>query len=431
MPGDNGMFWAVSLACQDGKFLIKWRHALKWEDLPRGPLQYVLAVALQHWDDFQIPVDWPAYQVYLAENEDEDEYEERQDTYVDLLNAFPLTPASKEVCWTAAEQWIQGYHLGMAIDRARSALVAGNRASAFEELLGLHEVQGKVKKEPVTLDAGGLGEILRRRYDPELACPTGIRRIDDLWEGGVYPGDLAMVVAPTNVGKSMLLAQLAIAAYRHNKRVLYFTYELTREQVTERILTGIFTRSKHELDPDKIDQQLLEFREELGLTRGSLVIDDGEDISTVADLKRRLEEEDIDLVLLDSADDLNPKQKYDKLYEAQGAIYTDLRRTICQGMGIPVWTSSQLNRESVEKAKVSLKQIGDSFKKVQRAHLVLAISQTRDEEEFWIGPLVKLWVLKDTVHGSRGKWDRYYTAFGRGFKGWPGFNYYAEKGDLE
>ena len=143
----------------------------------------------------------------------------------------------------------------------------------------------------------------------------------------------------------------------------------------------------------------------------------------MADLQRRLEAEDIDIVLLDSADDLAPADRYDKMYEGYKEIYRDLRINVCQGMNLPVWTTVQMNRDAVEKAKASLKNIGDAFAKAQRAHLVLGMSQTPGELNDVLGPLIKLWVLKDTQHGSKGKYSVQKTMFGRGHDGWPGFVY--------
>lgn len=425
------LFWAVSLTLSDMGFLSKWRHAIRWEDLPKGPLRFLVACILEHWDSYHQLLDLASYRFYIDELvEDEELKEEYLGTFTDLSEGYAITQSSLPVAWEAAEKWLQEHHVGLALDRSRAALAAGDREKAFEELLNLHDVTGKEPPKPVHLESEDLGELLRQRPNRDTACPTGISQIDEQWEGGVYPGQLAIIAAPTNVGKSMALCQFAAASYRANRRVLFFTYELTKSQVMERILTGLFKKPKHELNPDTIVQDVLEFRERNGITRGSLTIEDGEDIRTVADLRRRLQEENVDLVLLDSADDLMPSRQYVKTYEALGDIYTSLRLDVCQQLNLPVWTTVQLNRDAVEKARISLKYIGDSFKKAQRAHLVLGMGQSPDEESHFMGPLVKLVILKDTEHGSRGWWKRFRSMFGRGVKGWPGFEYYPETGDL-
>lgn len=419
----NGLFWCMSLVLTEPNFLVKWRPVLEPQSLSKGPLRFLLAAALEHWDLYARCMDGAAY-LYWVDNgvDDPDLHEEYRQIYADVTSAYPITDSSREAAWTSAEEWIQDYNIGMALDRARASLVAGDRPSAFEELLNLREVTGEKEAEsPISLEEERLGELLAKRPKYHDACPTGIPAVDELWEGGVYPGNLALAAGDTNIGKSMLLCQLACASYLADKRVLYFSYELTKVQVAERILTGLFTCSKRDIKSDTIVDQLLGFREKNDLTKGSLVIDDGSNIHTVADLERRLETENIDLVLLDSADDLVPAKRYNKQYEGYHEIYRDLRINVCQGLGYPLWTTVQLNREAVEKAKVSLKHIGDAFAKAQRAHLVLGMSQTPDELDDPMGPKVKLWILKDTEHGAKGKWSLQRTMFGRGSDGWPGF----------
>ena len=413
----------MSLILSDATFLEKWRHVLEPTSLSKGPLRFLLAAALEHFDTYHQLMDYGAYTFWVDNGvEDDDLHEDYLQIYADISAAYPITESSQGSAWTAAEEWIQDYNIGMALDRARTSLVTGDREAAFSELLNIREVTGEEEPEPpVDLATDRLGAILAARPTYSDACPTGIPVVDELWEGGVYPGDLALAAGDTNVGKSMLLCHLAASSYLANKRVLYFTYELTKTQVAERILTSLFRKSKDELDPDTIVDDLISYRDQHDLTMGSLVIDDGSNIHTVADLERRLKTEDIDIVLLDSADDLHAAGKYDKMYEGYKEIYRDLRINVCQRLGYPIWTSVQMNREAVEKATISLKFIGDAFAKAQRAHLTLAMSQTRGELSDPLGPIVKMWILKDTLHGSKGQWSYQKTMFGRGHDGWPGF----------
>lgn len=422
MTDQNGMFWAISLATCDADFLQKWHEQLRWEALPKGPMRFILAAALTQWEEGNAVLDGPSLQALLPAEKDEETQEEIRDTYQDLIDAFPITENNEALAWERAEEWIQNFHLGQALDRARQALVVGDRGKAFATLLDLHEVSGVVDRPPMVLEEGAIGEMLRNRPPRELAVPTGLEELDNWWEGGLYPGNFGVVLAATNVGKSFTLCFLAAEAFKANKRVLFFTYELTKGQIAERILTSLFQCAKQDLDPDTVDRQFMALRAGLGLDRGSIQIDDG--IETISDLRRRLEQEQVDLVLLDSADDIQPVGKHEKTYDSQGEIYSKILLTICQQLEIPVWTSTQATRDAVDKARINLKHMGDSFIKARRAHLVLGLSQSEDERDNPTGPLVKAIVLKDTLHGSRGKMMRYMTYFGRGDRGWPQYSLY-------
>jgi len=428
------MFWAMALVLGDTTFLDKWRHALKPESLPKGPTRFLLAAALEHWDAHHQLMDYSSYLYWVNQAiDDEDLYENYQQIYSDITSAYALTDSNRPIAWVSAEEWVQNYHVGMALDRARAHLVAGDRNSAFSELLGLREVTGEQREEPIEISTGdGLEEIIRRRQKGfrDAPIPLGIDLFDEALEGGVEAGDLAVIAGPTNLGKSQFMCYLAVSAYKANKRVLYLTYELGREIIGERILTGLLEIPKQDLDPDTVVGDLMKKRKQWGVTdKGSIIIEDGQ--PTVVALQRRMEEGDFDLLLLDSADDITPRQSYPSLYLSQAEVYTDIMRDICHAMRIPTWSTAQLNREGVERARVSLKHIGDSFKKAQRAVLVVAMSQTVEEKDFYLGPLMKLHAIKETKHGAQGVWWRYLTKFGRGPRGWPGYDYYPEKGSLE
>lgn len=378
-------------------------------------------------------MEWPSYLYWVDKAiDDEDLHEDYRQIFLDIQAAYPITDSSRPTAWAAAEEWLQSYHVGMALDRARAALVAGDRDSAFTELLGLREMTGEEREEPIELvPSANLGDIIRQGRPTsfrDAPIPLGLDLIDEGLEGGVQRGDLAIIAGPTNLGKSMFMCHLASAAYKSNRRVLYMTYELSRRQIGERILMALFEKPKQELNPDTIADALMTRRERWGVTdRGSVLIEEG--MRTVADLRHRLEEVDVDLVLLDSADDISPRQSYSNLYLSQGEVYSDILLDICHGMNLPVWTSVQLNRDAVERARVNMRHIGDSFKKLQRSTLCIGMSQSREEEDFYLGPVIKLWVLKDTQHGSKGMWHRYITKFGRGPKGWPAFDHYPERGE--
>lgn len=426
-----GLHWTVSLALADETFLQKWAFALQPESLPKGPMRFLLLAALEHWNSYHQLLDWAAY-IYYVDNsiEDEDLHESYRQVFSDIESVYTITESSLPTAWQSAENWIQSYHVGMALDNARAFLVAGNRGAAFSELLSLREVTGEERAPAIEISGDAdMAELLRESRREKHPIPLGMKVIDEALEGGVLPGELAIVAGPTNLGKSMFLCYIASEAYKRNQRVLYLTMELSRMKIGERIITALLEKPRQELDPETITADLLAMREREEVTdRGNVLIEDG--VETVADLRERLDKVKPDIVLIDSADDFKSKGKYDNLYLSQGEVYKDMLLTICHDMNMPLWTSVQLNRESIEKGRVNLKHIGDSFQKAQRATLVIGLSQTLDEAGYVLGNMMKLLCMKDTQHGAQGQWWRHIVKFGKGPRGWPAYNYFAEKGDL-
>ena len=160
-----------------------------------------------------------------------------------------------------------------------------------------------------------------------------------------------------------------------------------------------------------------------GITDADIEIRTG--TKTVADLLLDLDElgqngERPQLILLDSADDLVPRQTYQTLYMTQGEIYRDLR-SLTIAANIPIWTSTQATREAIDKARISLKHMGDSFWKARRGPYALGFSQTEADRNDPFGPYMSLFILKDSEHGTPGRSYTLRPKFGQGGDGFPGF----------
>ena len=76
---------------------------------------------------------------------------------------------------------------------------------------------------------------------------TGWDVVDDLMDGGLGPGELGVVMAPSGIGKSWFLAKIACSAIKAGLNVLHYTLELSENYVGQRyttILSGVQT-SEH------------------------------------------------------------------------------------------------------------------------------------------------------------------------------------------
>ena len=67
-----------------------------------------------------------------------------------------------------------------------------------------------------------------------MGVPTGLTALDDI-TGGLHPGDLTVVGARPGMGKSALLAGVALAAAKAGRGVLFFSLEMPREQLFLRL----------------------------------------------------------------------------------------------------------------------------------------------------------------------------------------------------
>ena len=200
--------------------------------------------------------------------------------------------------------------------------------------------------------------------------------IDELIDGGLGPGELGVIVAPSGVGKTWVLCHIGAEAVRQGKNVLHYTLELTQNYVGQRydtIFTGIPSSDLKE-NKDQI-------RDKVDKLKGGLMIKyyppKGITANTIAahiDMVRSTKFQP-DLIIIDYADllvSVNSKNNSD--YQEQGGIYIDLR-----AMGgeyqIPIWTASQTNRSAIESDVIHADKIADSYAKVMNADLIISVSR--------------------------------------------------------
>ena len=200
--------------------------------------------------------------------------------------------------------------------------------------------------------------------------------IDELIDGGLGPGELGVIVAPSGVGKTWVLCHIGAEAVRQGKNVLHYTLELTQNYVGQRydtIFTGIPSaelRDNKEHIKDKVDKLkgglMIKYYPPKGITANT--------IAAHIDMVRSTKFQP-DLIIIDYADLLmSVSSKNNSDYQEQGGIYIDLR-----AMGgeyqIPIWTASQTNRSAIESDVIHADKIADSYAKVMNADLIISVSR--------------------------------------------------------
>ncbi len=123
----------------------------------------------------------------------------------------------------------QPENIEQALDQAESRIfdVAQNQVS--DTMVRLHDLM------PETMDH--LAEIMERG-NPVTGTPTGFVDLDELLSG-LQPGTLNIIGARPAMGKSALAINMAVnVATITNKPVLFFSLEMGRAELTQRILSG-------------------------------------------------------------------------------------------------------------------------------------------------------------------------------------------------
>jgi len=213
------------------------------------------------------------------------------------------------------------------------------------------------------------------------SCSTGWDVVDELMDGGLGPGELGVVMAPSGIGKSWFLSKIACSALQNGLDVLHYTLELSENYVGQRyttILTGVQT-SEHKERRDEIVRKIKKIP---GRVRIKYYPPQFASAKTIAAHVEKVRQVGFNpkLIIIDYADLLKSGNgNRDGLYAELGGIYEELRG-LSGATGIPVWTATQTNRAAIDHEVIGADSVGDSYKKVQTADFIMSVSRkTKDK----------------------------------------------------
>lgn len=213
---------------------------------------------------------------------------------------------------------------------------------------------------------------------------TGYPTIDKMLKGGLGGGELGFVIAPSNKGKSMVLVNLAVAAFRAAKKTIYFSFEMKEPEIVSRmaaILSGCTIEQCQNEDP----AYLTKIREIRYLIeqRHLKVIYIPPSQATPGNLRANImwlqavEQIEPEVFFIDYMDEMPVAQgrrgDEESLYQGYGKLASDIL-SLGVDYKCPVWTASQVNRQGYE-FEPSLHSTGRSMQKIDKAEFVLTILQ--------------------------------------------------------
>lgn len=212
---------------------------------------------------------------------------------------------------------------------------------------------------------------------------TGWEVVDSLMDGGLGPGELGIVVAPSGVGKSWILASLGASAMKQGLNVVHYTLELNENYVGLRY-DCCFTK----IDFQDIKKNSDAVKKKLADVKGNLFVKYFP-IKTVSaqglkiHFERTMMIEGIkpDAIIVDYADLIRPieKEKNSNSYSDAGNVYEELRM-IAGELGVPLWSASQSNRAGATEHIVEAHNIADSYRKIMTADFVLGVSRNKNDK---------------------------------------------------
>lgn len=256
-------------------------------------------------------------------------------------------------------------------------------------------------------------------HEEEVFYPTGIKALDNLGIGPA-PGELLVVLAPANRGKTWMMIHMGKMLSVLGLRVLHISLEMSEEKVSQRYIQSFFSIAKRSKDiaVPRFDTNdsglLLGMRLDL-VQRPTLKDPKIEDLITeklkgrhcapwikrfptnaltVKGLEAYLDAMELHykfsphVIIVDYADIMYLDHNH--IRESTGQIYKDLRR-IAVERNLAVVTASQANRLAEDARVITLKHLAEDYSKAATADNIIAYCQTSAELRF---KLARLFVAK-------------------------------------
>lgn len=226
--------------------------------------------------------------------------------------------------------------------------------------------------------------------------PLGWRDIDKVINGGIPSNGkfLGVVSAPTNMGKSIFLGNIAVNAVRQNKTVLLISLEMSEMVYATRIYSALYG-----LNIAEVPFKRKEIRERIrgGLNMGGMVISEfppgmmtvDQIDSHINDLKKQGYH--FDLVCVDYLT-LLAAPNAENSNEA-GKIISRKLRALSYKHECPFFTAAQINRDGFGIAP-DMKYMAESIAICSEADLILSLY--RNEEDVQMS-IMRCWVLKSRL----------------------------------
>ncbi|MBR2578697.1 MAG: replicative DNA helicase, partial [Clostridia bacterium] len=204
--------------------------------------------------------------------------------------------------------------------------------------------------------------------------PTGIKDLDRVIMG-LNKTDLILLAARPGMGKTSFALNIAeYAAINKEKKVAFFSLEMSKEQLASRMLSTKGQISGQNLRTGKLTDKEWERLIEAGdiLSKAQIYIDDTPGI-TIPEMKAKLRRlGNVDLVVIDYLQLMSSAKRIDNRVQEISEITRNLK-IMAKELDVPVLTLSQLSRASEQRTdhKPVLSDLRDSGSIEQDADIVM------------------------------------------------------------
>jgi len=233
------------------------------------------------------------------------------------------------------------------------------------------------------IDVGdNIEDVLSEDYRNPI--PTGIDGLDEIMDGGLAKGELAIILAALGVGKTTMITKLANHAKSMGYNVMQIFFEDTTKIIQRKHISCYTKIPLNDLTARRIEAMRTfdRFKSSSGKLKLVRMRSDGTTIPKIKQIIRKNIAQGFrpDLILIDYIDCVSPSKNFADINEAQGSVMREFESMLSE-LDIAGWTATQGNRSSIKADVVEGDQIAGSIKKAQIVHFMVSIAKTLEQKE--------------------------------------------------
>ncbi|MFC7485646.1 replicative DNA helicase [Knoellia sp. CPCC 206453] len=230
-------------------------------------------------------------------------------------------------------------------------------------------------------------EAAAGRTDDLTGVPTGFLELDTL-TNGLHPGQMIVIAARPAVGKSTLGIDIArAAAIKHNMATAVFSLEMSRTEITMRILSAEATIQLQDLRKGlKGQEQWNKLARVMGkISDAPLFIDDSPNMSLMeirSKCRRLKQQHNLRMVIIDYLQLMSSGKKVESRQQ-EVAEFSRALKLLAKELEVPVIAISQLNRGPEQRTdkRPQMSDLRESGSIEQDADMVILLHRDRSDPE--------------------------------------------------
>lgn len=263
-----------------------------------------------------------------------------------------------------------GAEIDLVVDGAQAEIFAVTERRNSADYLAIGDIMEATLEQ---IDAASAHDGSMR------GIPTGFKQLDDL-TGGLQGGQMVVIAARPAIGKSTLGLDIARAAsIRNNKASVIFSLEMSREEITKRMLAAeasvkLTRLTKGPMGPNDWERLAQTAAQ---IAKAPLFIDDSPNMTLMeirAKCRRLKQQHDLKLVVLDYLQLMSSGRKVESRQQ-EVSEFSRALKLLAKEIDVPVIAISQLNRGSEQRGdkKPMLSDMRESGAIEQDADIVILL----------------------------------------------------------